>query len=379
MPLSSALSIPQCKMGEDQVLDLHGYTKERAIERLTFFLDQLRHKHLHSLSNAPNYTPPSHMIVTIVTGSGKHSQSGPVLRQAVEKTLTKRQMNFRLNHGKGSFLVDAFSGVELRLRGGHRQGLVHDESGAIRCPTDSKVVVKSHANASVGAGGQRDVLLINRPRNTLLMNTVSKSSDDTGDISTNDSSDDPSQTKLPSSELISMPTPGEALMEEQQLKDAKQLSEMEASMQLSLKTKEINQLKKASEESIRDHKEVEDEREILRNVLEQSKREEEENRLQHMMNEEGMIQQALKLSANDDLDHEQLELERILALSREEFTDTRSHGNDDDEDLLLMKALKESEALASNNKSGPSELDIEFERQLQLALEQSENAYTGAS
>ena len=111
----------------------------------------------------------------------------------------------------------------------------------------------------------------------------------------------------------------------------------------------------------------------------EQKREEEENRLQDMMTEEGMIQQALKLSANDDLDHEQLELERILALSREEFTDTRSHGNDDDEDLLLMKALKESEALASNNKSGPSELDIEFERQLQLALEQSENAYTGAS
>lgn len=75
-------------------LDLHGFRKSPAIRTLTDFLEQ------HSGE------------VEVITGSGQHSQDGPVLRTAVEHLLKKRDMTFeRLT--AGSFRVDADSGHEL--------------------------------------------------------------------------------------------------------------------------------------------------------------------------------------------------------------------------------------------------------------------------
>jgi len=52
--------------------------------------------------------------VVVITGSGKHSGSGPVLRNAVKATLDKRCMTYELSpHGRGSFLVRVDSGFEL--------------------------------------------------------------------------------------------------------------------------------------------------------------------------------------------------------------------------------------------------------------------------
>ena len=50
-------------------------------------------------------------LVTIVTGTGAHSPSGPVLRSAVLKLLQRRQMQFALQAPPGSILVNALSGV----------------------------------------------------------------------------------------------------------------------------------------------------------------------------------------------------------------------------------------------------------------------------
>jgi len=52
--------------------------------------------------------------VCVVTGSGSHSESGPVIRTAVANLLKKRGMNFHANRGGGSFTVDAASGIELQ-------------------------------------------------------------------------------------------------------------------------------------------------------------------------------------------------------------------------------------------------------------------------
>ena len=366
MSSSFRLSVPQCQMDDSQILDLHGFTKERAIEKVTFFLDQIRHKHLYSLSNSPAYVHPSTMPVTIITGSGKHSQSGPVLRQAVEKILTKRQMSFRLNHGKGSFLVDAFSGVELNLR---------DD---LLCPTDSKVLVKRRP------AGNKNVKLVNRPDNTLFTRTLTHSS--TGSIDSthgnNDmktSSIDESSVSLPIAELLSMPTPSEAKRDEEQLSNAMQLSEKEASKQFSLLKKESSHLQKATEDSLRTHEEIEEERRILSEILEQSKIEEEQQR----MSEEEMIEQVLKMSQQEvqsESKQERLELERVLALSEQDQRNSNHYIDEDADDLLLLEALKVSKSMAKSssntslngeNLDSSDDVDAEFERQLKIALEES--------
>eukprot|EP00537_Pseudo-nitzschia_pungens_P014529 CAMPEP_0172396738 /NCGR_PEP_ID=MMETSP1061-20121228/26743_1 /TAXON_ID=37318 /ORGANISM="Pseudo-nitzschia pungens, Strain cf. pungens" /LENGTH=267 /DNA_ID=CAMNT_0013128683 /DNA_START=194 /DNA_END=997 /DNA_ORIENTATION=+ len=96
-------------------LDLHGCEKEVAVSRTTIFLDETCRK-----NNAKNGW------VKIITGTGAHSPDGPVLRGAIKALLQKREMEFRMTEGKGSFLVNAVSGIVL-----------YDPPQ----PTDSKVVV----------------------------------------------------------------------------------------------------------------------------------------------------------------------------------------------------------------------------------------------
>ena len=71
--------------------------------------------------------------MTVITGSGAHSQNGPILRTAVQALFEKRQMEFTLNRGKGSFLVNADSGFVLYEP---------------EAPTDTKLVLQKAANDS---------------------------------------------------------------------------------------------------------------------------------------------------------------------------------------------------------------------------------------
>jgi Smr domain len=85
-------------------IDLHGYRKSEGIKALTSFLDHVdtrgrrRNKHCD-------------IWVLVITGSGAHSPEGPVLRETVKNLLDKRQMEYFLNRGKGSFTVNASSGI----------------------------------------------------------------------------------------------------------------------------------------------------------------------------------------------------------------------------------------------------------------------------
>mmetsp|Transcript_124794 Transcript_124794/g.186421 ORF Transcript_124794/g.186421 Transcript_124794/m.186421 type:complete len:241 (+) Transcript_124794:268-990(+) len=65
--------------------------------------------------------------VLVITGSGAHSQNGPIIRSAVLALLEKRKMIFTLNPGKGSFSVKANSGFKLY---------------APCLPSDTKVIVQ---------------------------------------------------------------------------------------------------------------------------------------------------------------------------------------------------------------------------------------------
>ena len=96
-------------------IDLHGYRKSEGIAALTFFLES------------------NQGWVTVITGSGAHSQNGPILRTAVQALFEKRQMEFTLNRGKGSFLVNADSGFVLYEP---------------EAPTDTKLILQKAANDS---------------------------------------------------------------------------------------------------------------------------------------------------------------------------------------------------------------------------------------
>ena len=79
-------------------LDLHGLRKDAAVRAVTDFLDR-QSRHGNAASS----------WVLIITGTGSHSLSGPVLRTAVESLLQRRHMTFERNT-PGSFLVQATSG-----------------------------------------------------------------------------------------------------------------------------------------------------------------------------------------------------------------------------------------------------------------------------
>ena len=79
------------------LLDLHGLHRTDAVRAVTNFLENHHH---------------TRRQVCIVTGTGSHSQRGPVLRSAVEELLRKREMEYE-RETPGSFLVRTGTGIVL--------------------------------------------------------------------------------------------------------------------------------------------------------------------------------------------------------------------------------------------------------------------------
>mmetsp|Transcript_5484 Transcript_5484/g.7000 ORF Transcript_5484/g.7000 Transcript_5484/m.7000 type:complete len:331 (+) Transcript_5484:147-1139(+) len=86
------------------ILDLHGQTRDKAIKNSVSYLDRIRFE---------NSNTNTKIWVTIITGTGSHSSNGPVLRTAIEKILKMRQMEYTIQNGKGAFIVNAMSGIQL--------------------------------------------------------------------------------------------------------------------------------------------------------------------------------------------------------------------------------------------------------------------------
>jgi len=113
-------------------IDLHGYRKSEGIKALTSFLDQVVSKNNNITSSKRCRTQPGSrnggdIWVCVITGSGAHSPEGPVLRDAIKNLLDKRQMEYVINRGKGSFNVNATSGITFYEP---------------QAPIDSKVILK---------------------------------------------------------------------------------------------------------------------------------------------------------------------------------------------------------------------------------------------
>jgi Smr domain len=92
-----------------QTLDLHGYRREDATERVAEFV----HFHAQQIQlqqQQQNDQTMSNCWVTIITGSGAHSrEGGPVLRHVIQRWLDRRCMVYKILPGRGSFSVDVTS------------------------------------------------------------------------------------------------------------------------------------------------------------------------------------------------------------------------------------------------------------------------------
>mmetsp|Transcript_27762 Transcript_27762/g.64303 ORF Transcript_27762/g.64303 Transcript_27762/m.64303 type:complete len:304 (+) Transcript_27762:481-1392(+) len=86
-------------------LDLHGYRKVEAMQRVTRFLEESKNKKKKK----------KNCWVAIITGRGAHSggTGGPILRAAVQQMLERRQMEYRWMIKRGGFYVNANTGIVL--------------------------------------------------------------------------------------------------------------------------------------------------------------------------------------------------------------------------------------------------------------------------
>mmetsp|Transcript_28385 Transcript_28385/g.31398 ORF Transcript_28385/g.31398 Transcript_28385/m.31398 type:complete len:303 (+) Transcript_28385:49-957(+) len=125
-------------------LDLHGFRRDRAIREVTDFLDRV------------SKSVDEQCWVIIITGSGAHSHGeGPILRTAVQVLLQKREMTFFLNRGRGSFTVDAKSGLilykkvreedtKVQVVKGTEGGIIHNPRSVVAATNQSRVFQLKH-------------------------------------------------------------------------------------------------------------------------------------------------------------------------------------------------------------------------------------------
>jgi len=334
----------QHSMDKSKTIDLHGYTKIQAIERTTFFLDQIRHKQRNR--NYTKTTVSGPLMVSIITGSGKHSTDGPVLRDAIQKLLQKRQMSFQLNHGKGSFTVDALSGIDL-----YNPDLFK---------SDTKVLVKHSSDNS-------NVQLVNRdtPKTfrTEHLNSFSRMS---SKLSSNSSEDQ--EDHLQNSEHL--PTPAEIARDEKELEEALKLSQSEASKHQSLKDKEKQAMEQALLDSLNMEKVMEEEERIMKEIMELSKND--ENAFQK---EEELMKQVMQLSMDHEREAALREEEELKAVLAQSLNESHTNFVDKEDDILFHEALKLSQDEQQREQKRQSHR-IDYEEQLRLATEASRLHYS---
>ncbi|EEC44074.1 predicted protein [Phaeodactylum tricornutum CCAP 1055/1] len=108
-------------IGNLPTLDLHGFRRERAVRDTVAFLE------IHQTS-----------WVIVITGSGRHSPEGPVLRGAVESILQRRGMQFSRNT-PGTFLVNAATGHSNYY---YQDGCAEDTKVVVRDANEEEVAVQ---------------------------------------------------------------------------------------------------------------------------------------------------------------------------------------------------------------------------------------------
>jgi len=293
-------------------IDLHGFTRADAIQRLTVFLDEV------SRQSKKNQRPSTSNTcwVLVITGSGAHSPYGPVLRTAVEELLQKRQMQYVPQRGKGGFTVNANSGI------------VFFEPSQ---PTDSKVVI-SHESASLSYAS---ILAKHRDRvRSPPTEDMMKSEPLPAEVAATDSA-------IKESRMDAQREQGKEQKEKHQLQKALSMSALEQHKE---EEEEANLLEKAMSLSILEGapEPNENEEEELQKALLASQQEEEEKRREQQREEELMLQQALSVSVletRQERDEEEELLQKALSLSK-----LQDNNAEDEVEAALEASMKEYNA-----------------------------------
>jgi len=313
-------------------LDLHGKTKAKAISSTTWFLDQQRQQQRNRNHNKSSSSSSRVLYVRIITGTGSHSsaQQGPVLRNAIETLLKKRQMNYTLERTKGSFLVDLMSGFELE--------------GAPKLAEDTKVVL-------VNGESDSDNLILPRTRRPhRANNNNNKKNFLRQQRSTTSSSSDTAATAANSSDgegdsPFSFPLPSEVLNDDEQIRNACILSAKETIARKRDESLDNQNLESALQKSL--------------SLLEEDKLKQRE--------EEELLQQVLKESMDSLKEKE----EEILMLKKRQGTYNATKGglNDDtsEEEDLMKRVMRESELAMQKYDEEKEQEEKELERVLQLS------------
>lgn len=228
-------------MSPARSIDLHGYTREKALRQLTETLELcLKRNEVH---------------LNVVTGVGQHSEKGgAVLRPSVQKYLDERR--FRYKYQTGCFEIEVSSG---ELRYAHK--------------TTAPSTKLLHA-----ASLPSQISLPNGTQNNKMQRAASLPDD-----------------------FSNGPTPEEVAQDETALEQGKRQSLQEYQELQKEIRREKQAIDRALELSAHDDYSTSDENEdrLLQAILERSKIDHESESEQRINQEEDLLQQAISMSMND--------------------------------------------------------------------------------
>lgn len=277
-------------------LDLHGNTKDQAISKMTFFFSEVVRRYGGGQ-------------VLIITGSGSHSNNGPVLRQAVKATLDKRQMTYTINPGRGSFNVDATSGHELYADNRHQ-------------PIDTKLVMAPA-----------------REQTTNLRQLAARSVSSGRSFA-------PKTTEQ-------SPLPSDVAADDAVLNRVKLISVAEASTAHASRVRSKNELERATSLSLQEEERQAEQQKDIERIIALSLQEQKQLEAEQWAKQQQEIERAIELSAMEEEEKEkerqakqQRDIEQILALSlehEEKATKQQSRVEQSSELVLSLSMVGEDE------------------------------------
>jgi len=342
--------------GHGYTLDLHGYRREDAIEKVTRFFEVIRtyyYRCYPSLSSSSNSTtstasssnfmsqtgdtpaPPTYVKATIITGLGKHSQYGPVLKQAVQALLDKRHMNYTLTSNKGSFIVNAISGIDLY--------------SAPLQPTTTKLIVQS----SNEHDNDDNIKLVNRIKHSKRRYDPKPGEDPSihynmeKEDENDDTHDEQNNSNGRKGYVIGYePTPAELAKEERLVERAKEQSEQEQ-----------RQIQKQERHA---SKEVHQAMTLSKHQFKREIQEWEELQEQEQSELDRMLELSLNQTSNKDID------------------ESCSQDEDDEDELkrIMEFSLQQEEQHQSQRQTMEQEQEEELKRIMELSLQQQKQDTT---
>lgn len=339
-------------------LDLHGYRKENAIRALVTFLEQhrpggqVRTKAIANTTNCRTTVSPrtrtndkksegttmkntgASATVQVITGVGKHSARGPILRDAVKAYLQRHHYIYQWF--QGYFLIQSGTGQFTYQR------QISDE--------DTKLILTDQAEVQQYRIQRTRISTLRTRIKAPMSDHSAREASDTTSRGTKVHTENNSSHDQPTENLLSLsfgPSIRQMVQEEVLMKRGKEESIQEFKQEQQLVLEEQRTLASVQEISHKQHiQEIQQHDEMLQQVILES--EQEQYRLE--LEEEEMIQRAIQAENDMLLLQQQNEdeiLQQVLELSAQDWPcnyDKNDNDTNDQidskEDLLLLQALE---------------------------------------